>query len=84
MRSNIAGDGGGLYVHRGDSTLMGNTFESNTGTAIGSDIYNSGGTVIVNGCGAGAYGSIGSGTFLDTGGVIGGDPFSYSCAECER
>ena len=64
VRSNTAGTrGGGLFVYGGgEATLLGNTFESNTATGSGDDIYiyKSDGTVTVHGCGAGAYGTKGA------------------------
>ena len=80
VRSNTAsfwGDGGGLFVYNGEVTLLGNTFESNTATHSGDDIYNYNGTVTVHGCPDG-YDEI-KGAALDTVGPIEGEPFSYTC-----
>jgi len=69
-----------LLVYYGTATLYGCTFTSNTASSYGPDNYNVGGTVAVNGDGAG-YSNCVEGDSLDTtndGGTLGGPLFSFS------
>jgi len=85
LTGNSAGFGGGVYVTYGTATLYGCTFASNTAGFTGPDIHNDDntGTISVNGCAAGSYGT--QGASLSTSGTISGSPYSFSgCTPCPR